>query len=420
LRGNLARFFSSEWFFRVWTVQEFVLAEQTSFIYGSTIFSGKYLQQGLVTMRQHTSARCCGPDVLLKCGEPFIDVMAHMNALNEMKKPPSGYPRDFLAALHHCRRRRCTDPRDRIYGMLGMAFTGQQGLTDLLPPDYSITVRDLFVKLARVQIELTKTLDVLSHASLGTSVEDSGLSLRLPSWVPDWTLQIENRLTHLLSADQYQTLPQYNASGGQAPQFHMDSDRAVSQGIIIDRIEALGMECYFLTYEDWHMTIRAVCEARQIAGLPIVPPKCFEAASATEIAFWRTLCGNLAVQVEDAGGELRRWRPAAISDFVDYLRWTRNPEEQAFRDALASNLSGRRFMRTSKGHFGLVAAESKPDDLVVVLAGGRKPYVLREEAVDDNPGYDVCYKFIGDGYVDGFMKGEALENDMGWTQFLLI
>lgn len=342
-----------------------------------------------------------------------------MDALNEMKEPPRGCPRSFLAALHHCRRRQCTDPRDRIYGMLGMEFTGQRELSSLLPPDYSISVENLFVELVGVQIRLTKTLDVLSYALSKTPAENSESSLRLPSWVPDWTLQIGNRLTHLLSVDQHLALRHYNSSGGRLPDFHiLDNSRAVSQGIIIDRIEAIGMECSFSTTEDWSVAMDAICEARRLLELPIAPSESFEAASSTEITRWRALCGSLAVHFEDAGGKSHRWRTSdGVSGFKEYL--TSKPKEKAFRDALAPNLSARRFIRTKKGYLGLVAAGSQPGDLVVVLAGGRKPFILREKTGDDTAGYPVCYRLMGDGYVDGFMQGEILGRGLEWTHFLL-
>lgn len=301
-----------------------------------------------------------------------------------------------------------------------MEFTGQQGLTTLLAPDYSISVEKLFVELVGVQIRLTKTLDVLSYALFETLAGNSRSSLQLPSWVPDWTLQIGSRLTHLLSVDQHLALRHYNASGGRLPDFYIqDNSRAVSQGIVIDRIEASDMECSFSTTEDRSVAMDAICEARRLLELPIAPPESYEAAISTEITRWRDLCGSLAVHFEDAGGEPCRWSTAVgISGFKEYLIST--PKEKAFRDALAPNLSARRFIRTKKGYLGLVAAGSQRGDLVVVLAGGRKPFILREKTGDGTAGYSVCYRLIGDGYFDGLMQGEVLKHGLEWTNFLLI
>ncbi|KAF2441203.1 HET-domain-containing protein [Karstenula rhodostoma CBS 690.94] len=72
-----------------------------------------------------------------------------------------------------------------------------------------------------------------------------------------------------------------------------------------------------------------------------------------------------------------------------------------YTSALAPMLHRRLFV-TSTGHLGLGPAGMMSGDVVVVLFGGRVLYVLRR--VDD-----VCWRFLGECYVDGFMYGEAMQ-----------
>ncbi|KAH9240589.1 hypothetical protein K456DRAFT_31627 [Colletotrichum gloeosporioides 23] len=58
---NLTKFFSAEWFFRVWTVQEFVLAERFSFQFETTKIGGSLFLKGFFALRRHISNQCCGP-----------------------------------------------------------------------------------------------------------------------------------------------------------------------------------------------------------------------------------------------------------------------------------------------------------------------------------------------------------------------
>ncbi|WYZ36049.1 hypothetical protein EsH8_X_000696 [Colletotrichum jinshuiense] len=385
LRDNLFRLFSSAWFSRVWTVQEFVLARKTTFLCGATI------------------------------------VDAQMEALNAMRTFPKAT--SFLETLHHCRQRRCTNPRDKIYGMLGMEFKGQ---ASCLQPNDDISVEQLFVDVAREQLEQTRTLDVLSCVVPGKR----RTSLGIPSYVPDWTLKTKNILTHHLSIDHLMTLPHYNASGGFPAEFHIGSgNRALTKGIAIDRIEALGPACFFSDLASRGQAKDYVNEARRLAGLPGRPPESLEAATARELEFWRTLCGNLAVHV---GEKSRDWRAADPAvDYESYLQWSdivnRVPSADpqldnrpAFEDALLATLSARRVMRTRKGHFGMVAPDSHPGDVVMILAGGRVPYVLHEELGYETENGPVTYSFIGDAYVDGFMYGECVGDDPEWMWLNLI
>ena len=64
----------------------------------------------------------------------------------------------------------------------------------------------------------------------------------------------------------------------------------------------------------------------------------------------------------------------------------------------------RRFFLTQGLYFGFGGKSVKVGDKVVVLLGGKVPYILRrlEEQED-------MYKYIGDAYVHGIMNGEAVD-----------
>lgn len=76
------------------------------------------------------------------------------------------------------RDRKASDPRDKVYALLSLVETGSAGST--LVPDYSLSVKDVFIRAAISIIRASKSLSVLST--------DNGRKVRtdLPSWVPDW------------------------------------------------------------------------------------------------------------------------------------------------------------------------------------------------------------------------------------------
>ncbi|KAI0197180.1 hypothetical protein EV127DRAFT_4577 [Xylaria flabelliformis] len=63
---------------------------------------------------------------------------------------------------------------------------------------------------------------------------------------------------------------------------------------------------------------------------------------------------------------------------------------------------GRRFFITAKGLFGLAPAVAQKGDCVVVLFGGKVPYVLR-----GFPDTEL-YHLVGESYVHGIMDGEVI------------
>ncbi|KAI1740249.1 hypothetical protein F4680DRAFT_418962, partial [Xylaria scruposa] len=62
----------------------------------------------------------------------------------------------------------------------------------------------------------------------------------------------------------------------------------------------------------------------------------------------------------------------------------------------------KRFFRTRTGRMGLGSVGIEPGDIVVVLLGGRVPYILRKA-------FRGYYFLICDSYVHGIMNGEIVE-----------
>lgn len=64
----------------------------------------------------------------------------------------------------------------------------------------------------------------------------------------------------------------------------------------------------------------------------------------------------------------------------------------------------RKFLPTHKGLIGRGPFASKPGDKIAILIGCQMPVVLRKRPDDPS-----AYQFIGSCFIDGYMKGEALE-----------
>ena len=106
---------------------------------------------------------------------------------------------------------------------------------------------------------------------------------------------------------------------------------------------------------------------------------------------------------------------ASISSEQDFDAWVRNnttdsaamtDEEKLmagrFDRQLSDTSRGRPFGVTSKGYICVLQHGMRPGDVVAILRGGRVPYILRPTNDGDK------YVFLGEVYVQGLMKGEAL------------
>ena len=120
-----------------------------------------------------------------------------------------------------------TDPRDKVYGMLGLM---DDSVARLIKPDYTDTVVNVYRSFALATIEGTGSLDILRHSG---SIDDARSNI--PSWLPDWrTDSIPAALTTSDTA--------FAASGSSlaSAQTLPDSQLLSCRGYIIDRIDGIG------------------------------------------------------------------------------------------------------------------------------------------------------------------------------------
>jgi hypothetical protein len=84
----------------------------------------------------------------------------------------------FDALLSRLRWRACSDPRDKIYGLLGLTSAR---IAKLTAPDCAMSVPDVYKDVFWKLIQLHQRLDHIAGCNSRTRQIDG------PSWVPDWT-----------------------------------------------------------------------------------------------------------------------------------------------------------------------------------------------------------------------------------------
>lgn len=83
---------------------------------------------------------------------------------------------ELLDILVGNRSKKCTDPRDKVYAVLGLL----ENLDQAFPIKYDISIRSLFIDVVAHIIKTTRRLDVLCAS---TTLLDRRNVFSIPTWV---------------------------------------------------------------------------------------------------------------------------------------------------------------------------------------------------------------------------------------------
>jgi len=385
---------SRDWFSRTWTVQECVLPKRLVVLCGSETWSWGVFAEAAENLQTHLASPCCISHNDTK-NKHMLIINTFIQAISIIENSRYLYPRnrDILTCLNSFRNRKATDARDKIYGLLSLIRPQGQSF---IKPNYSDseTAEVVYSRLCVDLINESNSLEPLKYV-LG-AVDKTIKSLKLPSWVPDWTLPMAEPSWQKGRLDRY---PLYNAHGGQRgqPKCITVSESYVlkESGVLCDVVTKVGDERVVNKIpKNWFQ----LAEVNRIGG-----------REAARSEFWSTILmdtfGTLA-----NGTVTTSLLRASDADYKEYKEWRTRifdgsswpAETDRFYYALESATMLRKFFVTKNGHFGIGPGRLEREDKIFILRGGHCPLVLRP---DSSTGY---YELIGDCYLHGFMDGEAM------------
>lgn len=181
----LEKFFQRPWWKRVWVYQEFVVAQTAVFVCGSDRFHWKTLVRALSTwlnLQSFTPKPRLEREqlvVLLKQNFdvpiPFLQYrLTRQLAKDDAKSLDLFYLIKFNVELDS------TDPRDKIYALLGV-----DEVKDVVAlPDYGKPVSDVYTEFVVNYIKTRRDTSILCYGGIGLKGDEEALGL--PSWVPDF------------------------------------------------------------------------------------------------------------------------------------------------------------------------------------------------------------------------------------------
>ncbi|OCL05410.1 HET domain-containing protein [Glonium stellatum] len=420
---HLRNMLRAPWFSRMWIIQEVAVSKQDPIIlHGSQVYSWDRLGWAASWLRRAGFIRLGHiPRTILN-----IDTISN---LRRSKEPWKLHSLLISTSLKF----QATDPRDKIYALLGLAAETSDGSAwpEPLVPDYSRDTAQVYREVARFLIGehqslaiFTRTLPSVRHFSL---LWKSSSRTLLESWVPNWCIPTELHQTTSLVWLSYNDAngtelgfpAQYNAAANiPASIVTSDDDKTLAvRGVRIDRITSasggnplkffhllISAQLKPLFLQAWDMTVE---HGQNRSPIELVDAfvKCTTGdqspiAGSTPEAFRRHGCAYLHSRLRTLGNRFHVL--SKYSRYSNFVKQHKLDGDYENYTSLARNYCmNRRFFVTSKGSFGIGPQWLKKGDIVCVLYGSGVPYILRP-----NGG---TYILLGESYIHGLAEGQAVD-----------
>lgn len=414
----LDRLFQRPWFFRTWVIQEKVLSKEALVCCGSESASWDDIFAGVSHSTVLNDRPLHGPN--------YNDRAHRIHTLR-----PLTSSRDLLQYSRDCQ---VTDPKDRIYGILGILKPG------LIEVKYESDVQEIYRSFTQAVIEDSGSIELLNLWGTRHTLPN------LPSWVPDFS--IKRSSCHLPGPAEdgvQRQWPLYNpppdimkALPGLGFRNHgrdlvvkgkaVDTVLAVGNEMPVSQEYALGTEKFAQVFSEW--------EALAIENAPSHDSSTCRTSADSQgpvsSSFLATLIavntdidkkrfrvdwpiGGVMWYKQHGTGALMKRERQYFEDVVCYEilgagDWDDSSSGKFFEESygrytrkLEMAVYGRKLFVTEGGSLGLGDPEVQPGDEIVFLPGSPHPFAIRDFDGDS-------FTLLGDCYVYGFHALKLFED----------
>ncbi|PTB63800.1 HET-domain-containing protein [Trichoderma citrinoviride] len=427
----LAKLTKLPWFHRIWIVQEIGTTAPATLYWGDVEMDWDTLSfvAGILNERYHhlRTRFFIGTSNIRYLRQRFVEpAEAHDSQFHNRGT--------FAYELHRARHLLAQDPRDHVYAFLGHFSLTKGGSKELrgLVADYSKSVEEVYLDVAVRGLRGADDLIMLSathHSRPNNRRRAPGNErhLDLPSWVPDW----RDLPMHILGSP---AVP-HRASGDTRPELTIDEEARVLhiRGVRVDVVERHSWTIYGTAFQvrqddqgsnrknDQYVSRTHPMEVlwKQICGFQTFTLSRDYSRSAF-FALIQTLtnaCTGMDRSRPYSSVSPNEWLASGaaylqtpISPSIHALSLTGDPFKWSHEATLITRY--RRFAVTRGGYFVLGPDALQEGDVVVLLRGGKTPFLLREVHDDDDGtasggGSGGGWVLVGECYVHGLMDGEG-------------
>jgi len=429
----LQAFFQRPWFKRIWVLQEIATSRDALVI-------------------------CGGFQIDWEVIENAYEHFSHVHSLGGYLDALIAYRRSYQRSTVHnldellwgTNQFEATDSRDKIYAVLNLLNPGSVPDADgdvesHVEIDYSLSVDELFKRATASCLQQTGSTGILAAASgcRGPNLTSTSWSLAPVTRPTD----VSGRWTFAWQPPEGKTSEGWCATGSSAcsPELNLGDGLLGLAGYVVDTVESIGTVREYVPRtkhpygcdENWRnlttgpKNVRTYFEARAFLGVGVrdfyrdADITSEEALYRIVNPWWRSVLGN----PEEDARQRKEWQ--AFDNFMmtkfgfmaNSLDGPIRKRDRARMYALMissmfeadlSNQTGifeaaefvenysatvnRRGIKTGGQYCGIVGRQAQKGDKVVLLAGSRTPFILRE--------HDGVFCLISDAYILGMMDGE--------------
>lgn len=463
--------YRSPWWTRVWTVQEAILPRIGTIFFDTWTTSLQTITECGLYYDQHAWKSCCNyavaqmPYTMAIALKDFCTITR--NLYYDRKRDGGGELKQYDLQTQHVVYgfRACEDPRDKVYGLLGVIDDR------FFTPDYTLSKEEVFYQATyKMLCRERGFLKSLTGPQYGPAPD------KLASWVRDFDAPYD-RMDVDVVFDRYKLFDDgiFNASDDHRSSAVLLKTSPRSLGEVVGRVGlgVIGRRVGKVTFvsEDvqtmisltddsasrhkdvfrkWMLSALNSSAFDMLAHVSVHRNLCREPS--TVMAFWRTLLGGFDIPVGTEGHVWNlKFAPTTMRWLEHFLVWVEG-EECTLNATLCHMISvithGRCYFKAENDGQGLCYPHARVGDEIWVLDGGRVPFVLRPAHLDqkqrdalrpedaDHSGDDESnesigshqsdkpiegyYQFIGDCYFDAYMHGEALRDSTLREQSIIL
>jgi hypothetical protein len=378
------------WWRRMWTAQEIGLAREIEVQYGTRSIAWEKLHMfATVTMLPSTHKALGRYTPRSDIGRNAVELLqthtaSRAHSMEDTRKQLRKGKLGLSRLIHISVLRSATDPRDKIYGLLGMTDNDPA-----LQPDYTLSVAEVYTTATKAMLLHDRDLRALSF------LVDSHLDRQpnLPSWALDFQNLDHDRSFSNMTGDAYPCIysaaPTVGPDADFTPDFE-DADRLLQlKGVALDTIHTIG-DCTFhpgLKTEDVFQLAPKLLQSTitQWKSCTTSANEPYLTGETSLVAFWKTVLSDKKVVGYHSGfsGSRNQLNNIRLDKNDSSIPPNTSDEEMllvrtlSYSSGLKSHVWGRRFAVSEKGYFALLPAAAKTGDVLCILVGGEMPYLVR-------------------------------------------